>query len=157
MRMLTSPLSLPLFTSVTIFSYSQFLRIKFTDHGDVFIHCYLGSDKFKEMTARWAKEYENTLTPTVKSPIHPTPQSHEGGQQLLISVADTGAGMNAEQLLHLFNAFYQADSTTTKRHEGTGLGLAISKSLVRGHSPSPSSSFLTPCVKHLISSNSFCR
>ena len=42
-------------------------------------------------------------------------------------VIDTGIGMDQDQLGHIFDAFTQADSTTTKRFGGTGLGLAISK------------------------------
>ncbi|MGI8905831.1 MAG: PAS domain-containing sensor histidine kinase [Candidatus Sumerlaeaceae bacterium] len=55
-----------------------------------------------------------------------------GGEEWLeLTVADTGIGMTPEQLDRLFEKFYQAEKSSTRRHGGTGLGLAISRHLCR--------------------------
>jgi len=74
--------------------------IKFTDKGYIHIKC---------------RSLPNNLPELVELQFH---------------VLDTGIGMTKEQHAHIFDAFQQADSSTTRRFGGTGLGLTLCKSLI---------------------------
>ncbi len=52
-------------------------------------------------------------------------------QALQIAVQDTGIGIAAKDLPHVFDRFYQADNSSTRKGEGTGIGLAHAKELVK--------------------------
>ncbi|WP_375448091.1 ATP-binding protein [uncultured Fibrella sp.] len=55
----------------------------------------------------------------------------DGSEQMLcLVVADTGIGIEAAKLPHIFNRFYQVDDTRTRAFEGTGIGLSLVSELV---------------------------
>jgi len=64
---------------------------------------------------------------TEKGTIQLTVSRSPDGQRFFFEVADSGIGMTPEQLARLFQAFTQADDSTTRKYGGTGLGLVISR------------------------------
>lgn len=74
--------------------------------------------------------FSNAIKFTEKGSVNVAVSFDPQLQVLCFGVADTGIGMNAEQLSHIFTPFEQADTSITRRFGGTGLGLALSKRLV---------------------------
>src|SRR5712691_10161513 len=83
-------------------------------------------DKVKQIVMNLlsnAVKFTHTGTITMRA------RSHHGA--IVVEVADTGIGIPAEALQHIFAEFRQADSSTTREYGGTGLGLAISQQFAR--------------------------
>ncbi|MDP9202188.1 MAG: HAMP domain-containing histidine kinase [Gemmatimonadota bacterium] len=53
--------------------------------------------------------------------------------KVVVTVSDTGAGISATQLPHIFDKFFQADNQAQAATQGTGLGLAIAREVVEAH------------------------
>lgn len=61
-----------------------------------------------------------------------TDKKYENGY-VLLSVSDTGPGISIEEQQRIFDRFYQANTSVTRRYEGTGIGLSISKEIAHLH------------------------
>ncbi|HET6622744.1 MAG TPA: HAMP domain-containing sensor histidine kinase, partial [Candidatus Saccharimonadales bacterium] len=83
-----------------------------------------------------ADKLEEVLSNLVENAIKYTPQGSvsvdvSGDNELVkFSVSDTGLGIPAEDIPHLFQKFYRVDSSDTREIGGTGLGLYLSRRLI---------------------------
>ncbi|KAF5829821.1 hypothetical protein DUNSADRAFT_15439 [Dunaliella salina] len=78
----------------------------------------------------------NALKFTDKGKVTVKAYPDKGARHLVIKVVDQGCGIPRDKLLSIFEAFKQADMTSTRRYGGVGLGLSIAKELVSAHSGS---------------------
>jgi signal transduction histidine kinase len=88
-----------------------------------------------------ADKFEQALQNIVANAVRHTPdggrielRAQEEADRVRITLRDTGPGIDAEHLPHLFDRFYKADaSRTAARASGSGIGLSIVRAIVRRH------------------------
>jgi signal transduction histidine kinase len=85
------------------------------------------------VTARQVRSAECGVRSETNSTSHLAPRTSHDGDYVEIAVADTGIGINPDDLPRLFQLFTQLEQTLTKSAQGTGLGLALTKHLVELH------------------------
>jgi CheY-like chemotaxis protein len=86
--------------------------------GQVLLNLVHNAIKFTPQGGKVTVGVENTKRPGADAMLH-------------FSVADTGIGIKPEKQAAIFEAFTQADTSSTRKYGGTGLGLAISTNIVR--------------------------
>ena len=83
-------------------------------------------------TAKWEKILYNLVSNAIKftetGGIRVQLIDTPSGAQLIVS--DTGIGIPADKLPHIFNRFYQVDNARVRRYEGTGIGLTLVHELI---------------------------
>jgi signal transduction histidine kinase len=86
--------------------------------------------------------FSQVLTNILDNALRYTPEgghvdisAKQNGDQIEITIQDSGDGVTSEDAAHLFDRFYRADESRTRDSEagGSGLGLAIAKSIVEMH------------------------
>ena len=84
----------------------------------------------------WEKILLNLLSNALKFTLQGgiTVALRPEGDEVVLTVSDTGVGIAARDLEHLFERFYRAPRPAARSHEGTGIGLALVSELARLHS-----------------------
>ena len=103
-----------------------------THHIDLTLPCFVQTDP-----TRLQQILTNLINNAIKFTqegdivLSVTYNTHDNHLDLVFSIRDTGIGISPEKQALIFQAFSQADTSTTRQYGGTGLGLSISSQLVK--------------------------
>lgn len=115
----------PTLAQFSSFSDSEKTRLKIEYHPDPALNIYLDTDKFEKIVHNFLSNAikftpsEGTITFIVE----------DEGDHLLVKVQDTGIGIHADDLLYIFDRFYQSKRPDAPTQGGTGIGLSLCKEL----------------------------
>jgi signal transduction histidine kinase len=110
----------------------EFKNVRFEINVDPVLDKYFKNDETRlkqVLTNLIGNAYKFTEKGSVKVSARIVNSDSEGAD-VAFSVEDTGIGMSSEHQQTIFDAFNQAETSTTRRYGGTGLGLTISKKIV---------------------------
>ena len=98
------------------------------------VECPAGTEAFVDREM-WEKIVFNLLSNAFKYTLNGEIRVavREAGGRLETSVSDTGTGIAAGELPHVFDRFHRAPNPRARTHEGTGIGLALVAELVKRH------------------------
>lgn len=116
--------------------YSSLEGIAQRKHIQLNVECELNNDLVNGDIAK----IERTIQNLVENAIHYTPDhgtvtisASEENNQIRIAIADTGQGINKEDLPYIFEPYYRSKNALKPYRKGTGLGLAICQRLLALH------------------------
>ena len=87
---------------------------------------------FTNLLNNAAKYTENAGQINIKGELASRTEQ-DGQQEVIVSIHDSGIGIESETLPHLFDMFFQADRSRERRYGGLGIGLTLARSIVELH------------------------
>ena len=118
--------------SVAVAAHQKFLELSFERHPDTPAVIHVDGIRLRQVLLNLlGNAIKFTDRGEVVLSVAPGPPDPQGRPQLQWTVRDTGIGIPRDRQAGVFDAFTQADGSTTRKYGGTGLGLTISARLVR--------------------------
>lgn len=99
------------------------------------VNCQVLKDPIYADPQMWEKILLNLLSNAFKYTLKGTItiSLQQQGQQVILTVADTGVGIPEKEIPHMFERFHRIENSLGRTHEGTGIGLSLVSELVNLH------------------------